>query len=322
MLAVATTSSYASFELVLVADTAKNTIHRFDGESGAYLGSFGKTVSATWGFNASAMLIKQSKNEVLLTYGSFLARYNYNTGEYLGASAFKVNNTPLAATNISLTRDGASILVTNDTNNLYKFDANTFALQATYTYTSGIKLHSAAETEAGVFVAQDIQAPGTVQMKKLLTNGSSDWAISFTGVGGQMSVTPYNDLNYWTGSTGFDWSRIGVVSASGGSEISMHGMVGTQLASAFLTVPFPDISLTNAKTVAAAHSGFYAGGTTSGGTNLIYKLDNSFTYRSVFGSGIIGSNVAMASVVAPEPGTWLGVLVGACALTLIRRRRK
>jgi hypothetical protein len=40
-LALGSSGAFASFELVMVGDSATKSIHRFDGSTGAYLGSFG-----------------------------------------------------------------------------------------------------------------------------------------------------------------------------------------------------------------------------------------------------------------------------------------
>lgn len=322
VVAAFSTSAFSSFELVLVADTVKNTIHRFDGESGAYLGSFGKTKSSTWGGSVTSMVIKQQSNEVVVNHGFILARYNYNTGALLGNVSLNTGSATITPTNMSLTRDGKSILVTNNTNQIFRFDAGTFAYQTTYSYTAAMKIFSAAETETGVFVGQNTQTAGSVTMTRLTTSGTMNSATTLTGSGGQMTTMPYNDISYWAG-TGSDWTRLGVCSATGGPNMSMQGMISaTTLGTAYLTVPLGDVTLTTVQTVAQAHTGFYAGGKDASGNNMVYRLDNGYTSQGVFGQGIISSNVAMGSVIAPEPGTWVAMVAGIGALALRRRNRK
>lgn len=85
-------SAAASFELVMVADRATRSIHRFDGVSGLYLGAFGNGYVQ----NPMSMALDQSNNRVFVaeptdsgTGSAFTTvrvwSFNYNTGEYLNS---------------------------------------------------------------------------------------------------------------------------------------------------------------------------------------------------------------------------------------------
>ncbi len=317
-LATLNVASFASFELVLVADPVKNVIHRFDGTTGTYFGSFGKVNSPVWG-NGTSMTILQSRNEVLVQQGLSIARYNYNTGDLLGTSAL-VNSagTRILTTNLSVSRDGLSVFACDGSSNVYKYKADTLALTATYTPAGTSKFVSAAELSTSFFAVQDTSTAGSVFLRRLGTDLSLSPGTNLLSTqGGQFGIMPSLDISWWAGVS----FKTMLSSFAMSGNIGFIGLNAANLqTTAYLPLPSYDLTLTAAKTTCAAHSGAYFGGTDAAGNNLIFKVDGGFTVQRSFGSGIIGGQVAMASVVAPEPGSLLAIGGALCALALRRRK--
>lgn len=75
----------ASFDMMLISNFQTRQIHRFDPQNGVHLGSFDAIGAPT------SLVVNQAAQEVyVLTegfLGSGIARYNYNTGDYLGLVA-------------------------------------------------------------------------------------------------------------------------------------------------------------------------------------------------------------------------------------------
>lgn len=78
-------SAHASFDMMLLSNYQSRQIHRYDPQNGVYLGAFDAVGSPT------LMVVNQATQEVyVLTEGNLgmgIARYNYNTGDYLGIVA-------------------------------------------------------------------------------------------------------------------------------------------------------------------------------------------------------------------------------------------
>lgn len=77
--------SMASFEMALISDSTKGVVHRYDLDTGAYLGSFGNGDLV----GTQAITIDQSRQWAFVGTGTTqggLAIYIYNTGEFIASS--------------------------------------------------------------------------------------------------------------------------------------------------------------------------------------------------------------------------------------------
>lgn len=77
--------SMASFEMALISDSTKGVVHRYDLDTGAYLGSFGNGDLV----GTQAVAIDQSRQWAFVGTGTTqggLAIYNYNTGEFIAST--------------------------------------------------------------------------------------------------------------------------------------------------------------------------------------------------------------------------------------------
>lgn len=74
-------SSFASYELMLVVDQTRDDIQRYDALTGAYLGSFGSLQLS----NPQSVKLVPGKSECLVTDRDFnrISRFNYSTGELI-----------------------------------------------------------------------------------------------------------------------------------------------------------------------------------------------------------------------------------------------
>jgi|GEM_PF-2497583 len=313
-LGVASAFASASFELVMVADPTANKIHRFDGPSGAYLGSFG----ALNGFSGpcTTMVVNQNRNEVVVNQGTLLRRYNYNTGQFIGLTNFG-----FGVTQMSLSRDGQSIYEFNNTNVIRKLNANTLTLTNTYTYASGLVFGSGAEANANFLVCQETST-GNLVTRRVgfdLTLGNTV-NTGTTTVVGQMTAIPSTDLSSFFG-VGFSNLNIAF---SHGIATGLTGLSPTSSNVSAYYSPSPDtfsgsgLSSTSL-TACGAHQGMYFGGKSVGNVQGVYRFDPNYTFLNKFGEGIIQSQVAIGSVLAPEPGTMLALAAG---LSVLLRRRK
>lgn len=69
----------ASFDLLLVLDSSQNVVHRYDADSGTYLGSFGQGTLA----NVRGIGVNQAAGTAIVTHSQGYSVWNYNTGAFL-----------------------------------------------------------------------------------------------------------------------------------------------------------------------------------------------------------------------------------------------
>lgn len=298
----------ASFELVLAMDTVNNTIHRFDGITGSYMGQFGVT-TGTWG-TGTALALLQSRNEVVVAQGRFFSRFNYNTGQPI-TGVLK----PAGVTSMSVSRDGQIIYGFGGTNVIRRWNANTMADLPSLTYTAGLQIFSGAEVKAGWLACQETST-GTTTIRLYNTASlviSPGYAIGGP-TPGHMAVTNMADLSSWAGS---DFTNMGVWTAA----VNAAGIVGYTAANdvSMGYNPYPSGTLTNPFAAAGSHFGGYTG-LLDAGVPAIRRTNAFMVQANTFGHGILGNCVSMATVIAPEPGVFVGLGIGVAALVARRRR--
>lgn len=288
--------SQASFELILAMDRGTGSngkVHRYDGDSGTYLGSF----ASGWVGANSVMAMNQSANELAIGSGGFIRIFNYNTGELkrtlftggtlttltytggnnfsytlgLSTGIFTINSVTGGATTISTATTGALVkhLVMNGSDIRYTDSSTNKAFRSTNGGSS--------------FSSYNIPAPA-------LTGGLAQ---------GIASGNNFGDYYYTTTSFGGIYYDYG----SGAGSLAFAGFSGTT-------------------GVGLAHGGanFILGAATAGGARFI-KTDTYLNPGFQFDAPQIAAPGHIAVVVAPEPGSWVALGLSAAAL-LSRRRRK
>ena len=299
-----TTCALASFEMLLVADNGANTtptrrIHRFDPDSGVYLGAFGNFSS-----DIQSIEIRQSRNEAYVTAGSTLYVFDYNTG------ALKKDFGGWVFTDVAFSQDDSTFYAVGGTSSIYKtttafMDAGSFspaiwvndasATMTSVAVTWGNKVMT-GQTRSGqaAVYSYDATNPGTGTGVTGFNPGVVLGAAATIGGGGSLQALSYSGLGYAYryGSSGF------------GSSFYYTSQIGTATAAS------------------AAHSGAYLVGIDAATPTqgLITRFANSGAEMQSFGGSVLRKPIAMASVLAPEPGTMIAL--GAGITALLRRRKR
>lgn len=283
----------ASFDMILVADQTNSRIHRIDGDTGTYLGSFGSNILVI----PNAITIDQSTSTAYVgDASSGLVAFNYNTGQVLAVNRAFTNYADLA-----LRADGGFVRTTG-----------AGVATASLTGSTGT-LYSGAGT--GSFKGVGVDGTGDV-IGSDITNGR---------------IFRWNPSGFAApeGSTGAG-TFLGVSggSARGNTYVSLRAdgrasTANTQSLSVVNNGVVAAGTWTSAADFAFGHEGFGWGvGTGTGGTRLQRYADNNGVYSPI-GTGFvvsqIGTPTSIAVVVAPEPGTMLAL--GAGVALMLRKRR-
>jgi len=295
------TSSYASFEMVLVADNGQNTvatrkIHRFDPVSGVNLGSFG-------GFNASIVgtYLNQSTNSLFVTTANGITEWNYNTG--LLKNSF-------SAPGVS----GIQHSVRPSGDRIAYFDNQPAFVTATFPAFSSLGFHG--------------PIPGALYRSGIWTSNTS--MIAFESIQSRFVNLSFNAAGT-TATTGVISNVAGATTSwgqmakNGGTNqfVMATGTLGGFYSYAPNGTTFtnnPGVLAGNALSAASAHSGFFIGYNTGAATGRVDYFDGNRNYTRSFGIGQVVSPVSMQTVLAPEPGTMAIFGLGLAALKLRRKR--
>ncbi len=312
-LALGSSGAFASFELVMVGDSATKSIHRFDGSTGAYLGSFGSGHFA----NIQNFTIDQATNSAYVSDGVLgLTRvFNYNTGAHL----FDYQNIGSNGTSQTLSRTPTGFFAGYYSGGWGIHDNSgaqtSFVLGLQVGGTNPIAMASARH-QSGIVVGAAFSGASAAVASLQLLNPNLTTATAKTP-----DVT---DMGPWTelgqvslsGNTGI-WlttngrARVFAVN-SAGTNISLTG--GSYAPEGFAVGTMRGIGMGHGRTVYV--SGRDAGNTTGIITRGVLGSTMSL---STFGSGILQQPMMMQVVVAPEPGTLVALSLGAL---LLRRRKK
>lgn len=294
--ALCVTPSLASFEMVLVLDRGSRKVHRFDGVTGAYFGSFGAFSS-----NVKSIALERSTNRAYVWDASsgngVLTTWNYNTGEMVG---FVDGWNPVCqwfGPDLDPTR--------------YLIAVNNSVERRTWpqTYSGAISLNVGSTMNLEGY-AGGLVAFGSTGMQYVSSAFVAGASIALTG-----------NLGFGTVSSG-DFGTCGIaprLTTNGGYYVPLAG------GSFSFTRTWAASSLTNVVAVGAAHSGFYALGKNASNaaqgrvTKLGLGNSTAFEFNS-FGESYLTDPVGIAVVVAPEPASFVAFGAGMAALIARRRR--
>jgi len=305
--------AFASFELVMVGDSATKSIHRFDGSTGAYLGSFGSGFIS----NLQNLAIDQATNYAYVSdAGTGLTRvFNYNTGVHLydyvslgsNGSSQTLSRTPNGFV-VGYYTGGWSLLDNSGlaTNYLAALQVGgTIPIgMASVRHDSGNIIGAAFSGASDAVASLQLLDPvlGTATAKTLDVTDMGAW----TGIG-QISVS--GNTGTWITTTG----NLRTFSVdSEGTTISLTGSSYTP--SGFFTGTTRGVGMGHGRTV-------YVSGRNAANTSGIISRGvlGSSASLGTFGAGILQQPMMMQVVVAPEPGTLVALSFGAL---LLRRRKK
>lgn len=296
-------ASQASYELLMAVDFGAQTVRRFDGVTGAQLGSFGKGYLRT----ATSIAINSSINEAYVldrSGGNRIYAFNYNTGEYL--RDFSVGGYTYG--NVSLASNGD--LLMGSTNNsgssaLQRF-SKTGSLISTYLTYGGQNSNNFVTASDGAMYAVDYNGS---YLLRYATPGASYTTFlgnsNFAGYRGQMVSS--GSLGY---SLNFYTPQITPLTLS--STLAVGTTV--TLAAYFSFLDGATFGHGNILYIAGSNSTGYP-------TILRYNTATNTVLNTVFTDTATGEFAAMACVVAPEPSSLIGLGLGAGFLLMLRRRR-
>lgn len=302
-LALITVAAHASFDLILVADNTGNftgpttsKIHRYDGDSGVYLGSF----QTDFG-NIDDLAVDGAANEAFVASGGRIKVYNIGTGAV--KRVFTVGTTnALRMHNGTLYRSVGNVLTTMNkatgaqstvkawTNPISDFGISSNGSYILYDKATAFIQGFSSAGVAGSSFTSPVIAPG---------NGH----IAFDGGAPDFFYLMGNDSGGVTARV-----HASSINASGTFSVSTTGFSTT-----FMNT-YVDHT--------ASHLGFWVFGENQAGNQALFRMNT--------GMGNGGDRVILtpqvtnagqiAVVLAPEPGTFLAVGVGVAAL--LRRRKK
>lgn len=298
---VASSFAAASFDLVLIGDVNVNIatgtlgkVHRYDGTSGAYLGSFGAFTSAP---KAIAAYLPQNLCYVTTTQGTF--RFNYSTGEALSATTFSLSSLSLSADGTKLFGFVGSTMYALNSTTLVPF--GTLAL--------GYAPALMAMTASGVIVTFD------KTNDKMRTYDSSTFALlntysqtlSTVTLGGACSLGGLEGVALTTSN--------GVSSTLNSIRITAAGAWTNTSITTFSNTLITDIG-----SCAPRHDGVYVLGTHPSVGERTYGYTNGSLLATMWARSQVVTAGPMATVLAPEPQSW--AIFGVGIVALIAKRRK
>jgi len=300
-------ASQASYELALILDNDPAgggiQVKRYDGDTGAYFGSFG--TGALIGYSSFAVDGSTGTCVVGNSSGG-IKRFDYSTGAYLGSPA------STAVRSLTFANGNFFGNINGVTSNLGKINASgvytncTLPVSASWGWvTAGVD---------GSLLACDL-TNGDIWRTTAATPNAGSWTRIADLAPGLFSGSNYAAGGYVWGSPA-TFNEVVCVNAVGilnwidftGSYASVAG------SSTYGISPFTAVTA-----IAPAHYGLYQAGQTATGFQATrYDVNHSPMWS--FGTSTLKGPLSMGVVLAPEPGVWISFLVGLAGITLLRRR--
>jgi hypothetical protein len=304
-----TAASQASYELALILDndTAGGGVQvkRFDGDSGAYFGSFG--AGAMTGCTSIASDGNTGTCLVGVSSGG-IKRFDYSSGAYLGSpSSSSVRSLTFANGNFY----GCLSSITNTlakVNTLGVYSATTLPLVSSWSWvTSGVD---------GSLLACD-QTNGDIWRTTSATPLAGSWTKIADLAAGFFSSSSSAVASYIWGSPQSNYEIVCLNNVNVLTWVDFNGAYTSLAGSGTYTMP----PFTSVTAMAPAHYGVYhAGQTATGFQATRYDVLHSSMWS--FGTSQLKGPLSMSVVLAPEPAVWMPVLAGISAIALMRRRTR
>lgn len=284
--------------MILISDFAKNCIHRYDGDSGAYLGSFGQNFL----LNPRGLALDQANQRVIVESGIGVSTFNYNTGQHLSTNPTFANARDIAILGTNYYR-GFSTTTTTAMGRILTYQTATFQTL----YNAGT-----VGTWSGVTASSGTSKPYSVDID---TGRVARWNLGVTT--GPEALTSNTNIRSGLGSNasyvigvGFDGTMVAV-------NASTMGVT---------TGPAPlGTAWTSGIDAAFGHGTSAWGlGMTAGGAIVQSYAQNpntlAFQGLNRFSASQVTSPSSMVVVVAPEPMTMSALALG--MFGLLKRRKK
>lgn len=294
-LAIASVAN-ASYDLVFVADDGTDSIHRFDGGTGTYLGSIGAGLLQ----DPTGVAIDRDTNTLFVTSGNGIFLFNLWNGTLMNAEFTFGNKATRWAP--------GEFLFTQPSPTNFLGGART-GISGWY---SGANLPATA-----LYTGIDVRGAGP-GAQLILANATSNRleVHSFTGFGGATTLLETYNLPSGTFPVDVTSNQDSYMGVLSDGQV-FRGYYGQSPSSYYLS------DLITATAISYAHNDvFYAAGYNSSGNATLQRGTFRMGSQNLgqFGQGILVNPRAVAIIAAPEPGTMIAVGAGLAAL--IGRRRK
>lgn len=299
LLALAIASAaHASYDLVFAADDGTDSIHRFDGGTGTYLGSVGAGLLQ----DPSGVAIDRDTNTLFVTAANGIFLFNLWNGTLMNAEFTYGNKATRWAP--------GEFLFTQPSPANFLGGART-GISGWY---NGANLPLPAQ-----FTGIDVRGAGP-GAQLILANATSNRVEvhSFTGFGGTTSALQFYYLPGGTFPVDVTSNQDSYMGVLADGRV-FRGYYGTQPTTYGLN------DLIAATAISYAHNDvFYAAGYNSSGSGTLQRGAFRMGGQNLgqFGQGILVNPRAVAVIAAPEPGTMIAVGAGLAALVSRRRRKR
>lgn len=293
-------SAHASFDLVLVLDQNSRSVHRYDGDTGTYLGRIQISTSTTM----RNMGVDQANNRVYVSDSLGLHAYNYNTG----AHQFSVFAST-SVSDIAFRPNGTLIRGSTGSSVLFELTSQNGSGAWVATTTS----FPISANLVGVAAESDTVASAITSAGRYFRASSSSVLNDFSFPAGT-----YADLNARGNQAMLFEPGAGLVrtfTLSNPLGASANNISSTVLSPTSGAFGHDNIRYIVGQNPANAAQGIVArmAATTSGTI-----VNSAFL---TFGTGQLTSPIAVQTVLAPEPGTMAALGLGLAALLRMRRRK-
>lgn len=287
--------AHASYDLVFVADAGNNAIHRFDGSSGAYLGSIGAGVVT----GPRSIVVDQTNSRLFVVADNGLFQFELWSG---------------VLRNTVQTFPGGQACLYAPGQYLFGFSYATTLLGGCLTNSDGwyvgMSMGASATYRAAGMRGSTLCTVGSTGYREYSTNGYFG-AATLT-----RTVTLTSPGTLGQISAGSDYTLVADVSSNRYHLVSnVSNYAGANTVGALST-------LTG---IQYAHgSTYYACGRNAANTGglLVMGSSNNQAFNMSMGAGYLNTPTSVAVIAAPEPGAWAAMGLGLGALILRRRKQR
>lgn len=299
--------AHASFELVMVADRGTQSIHRFDGTTGLYLGSFG----GGYVQNPIGLCIDQATGRAFVAdavsgdgttnSNARVWTFNYNTGEYLSSFSTPF---PYLYPQIAFRNNALYVGMSGNIADVYTTSGST--LNA-YGFSGSTSPRGTAVDDNGKI--------WTVEGNKVYTLLPGGGTTAFT-MASPVAASTANGQR----QIAISGSRMLAAGAISISRINLSGLVAANPLNPISTSTFATYTAINGVGFGHGDIGYFTGTVSAGQGRISRILYSEGLTLQTFGSGILNDPRSVAVVVAPEPSSFIALGLG--ALALLRRRKR
>ncbi len=300
LITVGQTTAYASFDLVAVLDKTNRKIHRFDGDTGVYLGSINDI-----GLQATAISLDSATGNIFVAEGgNGFSIYNIHTGNIVTSN---FNPSPTISS-YGLTNN----LLFGDGNIIWNYGGGTDSGSIWTTLANG----SVGATSINAIVREGsvMYVLDNINKRIAAVNINSPGSITYnTGafnaaLGNRMMKV--GNRFYYTNSAGSI-----LYTSTSGSPLTSTASLATSVGGGLAFTAF--------KGMATAHTNDqYLVGTTASGQQVMRSFNSGTTTlfsRKVYTIPGLGTADDVAVMIAPEPGSM--AVLGLGILGLMKKRR-